>query len=267
MIKNRSMSQWALVLSLAFSLLTPTQSRAEDTIVEVVGLTIQKPVSESLQDSIITNSTGTLLSILLSRKDKFIVGMKFGDMSTLSFSDDKGTNIVAEEPKDASTCFPGLSAEVSPDGHACLLTASGATPPAKGATTVALKTKATLMCGSIPKTTSPIKIALKKGATLIAGVVKLQIFEIEREKNSLEVTFDSAQPLDIVRNVVFLDGNGRKITSKVTMSAKGDTRNQTYYQRTYRLVGRWTSVAARITYFSKVENLPVAINVTTGVGL
>jgi hypothetical protein len=119
-----------------------------------------------------------------------------------------------------------------------------------------------LKVGSTEKTAEEKNVVLKQNAKIKVGPMELSLDK--GFGGDLEVKLGHTERT--LKSVVFLDKGGKEIKSEQSSTSTESNEGKTMYYTQYRLEGKATAFTVRVTYFSKVESVPLAIDATVGLG-
>jgi hypothetical protein len=262
------MKQWVLMLSVAAAAgAAALGADKPKTAVQVVGLQVAKPLpGDKRRQSLTGRKTGTVLTLKVSRPDKYFLGLDAKASRLEEFADDRGTGLVTESSRLLRTWLDGQT-WVTRDGRDCLFDLLGLRTPARGARELRVKASLVLKCGRGAVTEEHAAFALQKGGKLTVGRVPLTISNVQVDPNATYVTFTTPRNPEKIAAVQFLDADGKEIeTHNLARSVIGFLGNAVY-ETTYGLKKSVRVVTVRIKHFRQVERLTVPVDVTASVGL
>lgn len=167
---------------------------------------------------------GVTVSVRYAPAQGTIVSFNEGQSKIDSFTDDKGTDLMAAPPSTDPFNKPGISGMLpgSQGGAAAMifdLKASG--QPAKGATAFNITGKASVQIAASTKQFTVENVEIKTNAAFSLGDVPIVISEAGTNRNAwgakdypYSVTFSSLRDLDSISSLEFFDANGKKVDAQ-----------------------------------------------------
>ncbi len=267
------MRSMAIVLFVFAALLAAPALVAQDPaggapkagVLAVVGVSVMAPdADEPFSSHVPGQAPGTSVVLLWSDPARCILGLEEESLKIATFSDDKGTDLAGEarlgpwprvgEKKDR-VAFSVVSERV----------------PAAGAREIRLKASIAVLTGADLKTATQEGLALAKGAAVSAGGLVATIAEVTADDSadapSRTVEFTSGKGFAAIQSIEFLTPEGTPIEASEYGSSTMNDGEKIVYGKTWNLAGKVDKVTLRVTYFEKVESVPVEIDVSAGVGL
>jgi hypothetical protein len=254
----------------------------------VVGLTIGKEIPKPEEEDsskkpsfgggfgMMGVQPGTSLSIHFAGNRDF-VRLDDEKSKIISFADDKGTDLLSKSDKSKSkpgavqfSFTPRLRADFAEDRHAGLIHATAPQRPVAGATKITLKADVVIKCGTGEKTAEQADIKFEKGTKITAGPVPMTIEQVEpssfNDDYKMTVTLQAKAKLDSIKKIAFFDASGKEIKSTKGGESSFTFAGSTQVDRGYMLAEKVDSATIKITYFEKLEDVVVPVEITTGVG-
>ncbi len=255
-------------------------SAVGDTKIEIMGLQIARPVPPSREPqggfTIMAGpfgSGGTTLNLLLANPKRNIIGMDSKKSRIAALVDDKKTNLLETAKRDndfGGSMFGPLQLNVAPGGHQCTLEVKAPQIPARGATTIQLDALVVLQCGADEKTVEQKGLALKQGSKITVGPVPMTVERVEDSNfgdSKMMVSLSATKSVDAIKEVAFLAADGSPIKHEQTGRGQSGFGGNITYETSYGLAQKVDSVTIKVTFFNKVEELPVPLKMQIGVGL
>jgi hypothetical protein len=269
--------------------------------IEVVGLTVEKvataPKSEARAvgngGMMVPGPTmrlgrfiqeGTTVSLHVAIPGRTITGFDDKESKLTVFKDDKKTDLAKAKPKpkDAGVGFnfgPGnspLTAEIEPGGHSCYVDVKGPAVPAAGAGRISLKADLVFKCGEGEKTDEQKDVALTDGTKITVGPVPMTVkpgqgFGVNlpgqpAANQGTNITLRTERPLTAIKSVAFFGADGKEIKSQKTGFSGGGFGENIQMDTWYRLEKKVDKVGVKVTYFEKIVNLSVPVDLSVGIG-
>jgi hypothetical protein len=270
--------------------------------VEVVGLTVEKVATAPKAEAgavgdggmMVPGPTmrlgrfiqeGTTVSLHVSLPGRTITGFDDQQSKLTAFKDDKKTDLAKArpKPKDAGVGFnfgPGsspLTAEIGPGGHSCFVDVKGPALPATGAGRISVKADLVFRCGEGEKTAEQKDVALTDGTKITAGPVPMTVkpgqgFGVNlpgqpAADQGTTIILRTERPLAAITSVAFFDAAGQEIKSQKTGFNAAGVGENVQIETWYRLEKKVDKVGVKVTYFEKIVNLSVPVDLTVGIGL
>jgi len=240
--------------------------------IQVVGLMVVAP--EGGKDNhAYCWKPGVTISVLLSPSEGKIVKFNENDSKIDSFSDDKGTDLMAAPLSQDPFNKPGISymRSSSSDGDSLImldLKASG--QPAKGATAFHVSVKLNAQIASSTKQFTVDNVEIKTNVSFSLGDLPVMISAAGTNQSAwaakeykYSVTFSSLRNLDSISTLEFFDSNGNKIKA-VKRSWGGGFLG---YMVQYDLKQSMDRAKIVATCWQDLTTVEVPISIKTGVGL
>jgi hypothetical protein len=167
---------------------------------------------------------GVTVSVLYAPMQGKIVSFNENQSKLDSFTDDKGTDLMAAPPSTDPFNKPGISGMLpaSQDGVTSMvfdLKASG--QPAKGATAFTITGKASVQVAASTKQFTVENVEIKTNAAFSLGDLPVVISEAGTNRNAwaskdypYAVTFSSLRDMDSISTLEFFDANGKKVAAE-----------------------------------------------------
>jgi hypothetical protein len=216
---------------------------------------------------------GVTVSAIFTPPHGKIISIDQNESKVLSFTDDKGTDLMAAPASDDPFNKPGLSYMTPQSGGGLLsaivdLKASGL--PAKGATSVTISGQVVAETAGDPKQVTVPDAEIKPGTTLGIGAMSVKIGSVRMETNSWDkkvifsVTFNCPQSLDFISKIQFFDPQGNEVDAHKSSWGGGDFLG---YMAEYELKQKMDHAKVIVSYWTDLKNVTVPFTIKTGVGL
>lgn len=233
----------------------------------LVGLSIAQPDPDSSFRSLAPMiKPGSTACFVIKDAEQTFIAVDRKASTLVRFTDDKGTDLAAGAKTAGLRRW--LDGDISKDHHAVTLTINVPKLPAEGATQAELAADVVLKTGHDPKTEQK-PLAVKVGQVLEIGGLKLELTTIGKGWGDYKqkLTFKSAQPLDAIRTVEFLDAEDKVIESKSAGTGWVSSGGKTTYSQSFNLKQRLDTVTVKVSYFSRVVDVKVRLRKTLSLGL
>lgn len=258
-----------LVVLVASPSFAQSMSKTKKTEVAVVALKIGKEIPGDPEGKLAFHQPGIVLTLVLGRADKLFIGMDGKNSQLVSFTDNKGTDLLKRSGKFS---ISGLDAfpKFSKDGHVCVFDVRGSMIPAKGATSVRVKAIVVLKYGEGEKTAVQKDLKLKKGSKLTVGPVPWTIEKVgepDYGNAALGITVTGSVSHATIKKLVFLDADGKEVEHSIGARFSSGARNHMTYNVTYNFKKKVDVVTVKVIYFEKTEIVTIPIDLEVGVGL
>lgn len=248
------------------------EATAPVAAVKAVGLTIAMHDGSDNETSSLAHyvDAGTSLHLWADFGDATAIEVIEDDSTIEAFTDDLGTVLL--EPGEAERFgFIGLkNAEIAEDGQTARFMFTTHERPGDGATAMALQASVVFVLGSDETTATLDSVALKPGETLTAGDHSMEIKSVGKPSwgdAQLEVEFSSRQSFGGIKAMRFFDADGKEIESEVNGNSRMQANDYVVFGRTLWLMKAVDVATIEIDYYAETERVPVAVDVTAGVGL
>jgi hypothetical protein len=240
--------------------------------IQVVGLMVVAP--EGGKDNrAYCWKPGVTVSVMLSATNGKIVKFNENESKIDSFTDDKGTDLMAAPPSQDPFNKPGISymSSSSDNGDSSIifdLKASG--QPAKGATAFNISGKASAEVAASTEQFTVENVEIKTNVSFSLGDLPIMISDAGTNRNpwaakeyKYSVTFSSLRDLESISSLEFFDSNGNKIEA-VKRSWGGGFLGYFMQYDVKQNIDRAKIVA---TCWQDLKTVEVPISVKAGVGL
>jgi len=253
------------------ALSTPAADESNQTNFQVVALMVVAPAGGTDNRNFCWK-TGVTVSVLYAPTDGKIVDFDQNESKLVSFTDDKGTDLMAAPPSTDPFNKPGISGMLpQANGGASSivfdLKASG--QPAKGATSFNITGKASLEIAGGTNQITVENVAIKTNSVFSLGDLPLMISEAGTNKNvwgskdyPYSVTFSSLRDMKNISSMEFFDAAGNKVAAEKRSWGGGPLGYMIQYDFK-QLVDRARIVATCWKDLKTIE-LPIAVKATAG---
>ena len=253
------------------ALSTPAADESNQTNFQVVALMVVAPAGGTDSRNYCWK-TGVTVSVLYAPTDGKIVDFDQNESKLVSFTDDKGTDLMAAPPSTDPFNKPGISGMLpQANGGASSivfdLKASG--QPAKGATSFNITGKASLEIAGGTNQITVENVAIKTNSVFSLGDLPLMISEAGTNKNvwgskdyPYSVTFSSLRDMKNISSMEFFDAAGNKVAAEKRSWGGGPLGYMIQYDFK-QLVDRARIVATCWKDLKTIE-LPIAVKATAG---
>jgi SLA1 homology domain 1, SHD1 len=252
-----------------------------DTKIEIMGLQIARPVPPSREPqgggfTIMAGplgSGGTTLNVSLANSNRNIIGMDAKKSRIAALVDDKKTNLLQAAKREddfGGSMFGPLQAHIASGGHQCTLEVRAPNIPARGAAMIRLEATIVLQCGADEKTVEQKDVALKHGSKVTIGPVPMTVERVEDSNfgdAKMMLTLASSKSMDAIKEIAFLAADGSTIKHDSMGQGQSGFNDNITYEASYGLHQKVDAVTIQLTYFSKVEELPLPLKIDVGLGL
>jgi hypothetical protein len=261
---------WLVLLLLGAVPVIPI--RAQEVKIDVLGVSVGRKLNEAQKSVFMFVNEGTRLQMSIAIPGRTFIGEARDECKFGKFTDDKGTNLFAPlgHAPEADDWLGTFGPKFTDDGKLCGLQIKAPGLPAKDATQLQFAGTLVLRCGMTPKTVEQKNVVLKKGAKITAGPVPFQILKVTPAGNETKFELKANRPLDRIIKVAFFDAGGKEIKSDIEGYESGSIFGNyeiTQYYVLSRKIAANAAVTVKVSYFDKVENVTVPINVEADLGL
>ena len=261
------MKRWflALLLLSAMTGLLAADEKQSSITAHATALGVRKDLPPKKKERFMMTPPGTTLDLTFLSPARFILGVDAKASKLDQFIDDKKTKLDTSTGFGAPNWMAGLIT-YGPEGDRCTVQLNAQSAPSKGATKVSVKGTIVLKCGAAEKTIEQKDLAIKKDAETTAGDFTIKVIAEGSDFSGPAIQIIS--PERVVKNTKFFDAKGKAIELLTTpywhnVFAKG----KTLIAINYNLTKKIDKLSMQITYFSKVEDVPVPFDVSVGLGL
>jgi hypothetical protein len=248
--------------------------------IEVVGLQVSKPLPAKpakddrfqMQSGSMFGSPGTHIHFFVtdSKRDVLDVDDKG---SKVTCTDDKGTDLAAEKKKEGNNRFSfsrsPFDAREAKDNGGTIIELEFPNTPAKGAGKVIVKGEVALRCGIGEVVVDKKDVALKPKTAVTAGPAEFTIDKAE-DQDFGDVKFmielKASQPFDAIREIEFLDADGKPIEHESMGSSSFGFGGKMQYSRNIGLHKKVDKATMRIKHYKTIETVKVPLDLEIDVG-
>ena len=215
---------------------------------------------------------GVTVSVLYSPTEGKIVTFNENESKLDSFTDDKGTDLMAAPPSTDPFNKPGISgmlpmANAGASSITFDLKASG--QPAKGATAFSITGKASLQIAAGTHQFTVENVDIKTNAAFSLGDLPVVITEAGTNRNpwaskdyKYSVTFSSLRDLQSISSLEFFDAAGNKVEAEKRGWGGGPLGYMIQYD--FKQIGQSVRVVATCWQDLKTMELPISVHATAG---
>jgi hypothetical protein len=237
--------------------------------VEVVGIQIVKALpGDKVEQAATGRKVGTSLTLRFHGGDRRFIGVESKDCRLESFADDRGTQLVPKS--DAARVWADTPCFISLDGKDCLFDIVSTLTPAAGATSLSFRGRIVLKCGLQGAVAEQASLSLDRDGELKAGPAPMKITGVQRNEKTTVLTLSGKDNAERVGRIRFFHANGKEIESQLLEKSTVGFMEDTVTDRTYCLktdpAAELATVAVRVEYYKKVQNVAVPIDVKAGLG-
>ena len=242
---------------------------AQEAKIDVLSVSVGKKLTQAQKDVFLFTSEGTRLQMSISLPGRTFIGEARDECKFGKFTDDKGTELFAPlgHVPETDDWLGTFGPKFSSDGKLCGLQIEAPGLPAKDATKLQFAGTLVLRCGLMPKSIEQKNIALKKGAKITVGPVPFEIVNAKVEGNDTKVELKANKTLERIIKIAFFNAQGKEIKSDREGYESGSIFGSYTINQYFVLSGKPTVINVKISYFDKVENVTVPVNVEAGLGL
>jgi hypothetical protein len=249
------------------------RAAAEDTNqwkIQVAGLRVVVPpanTNENARGAFFASPGVTVVATLTSSSGK-IVSINQFESKLNSFADDKGTDLLAMKSEDPFN-KPGFGTMDAKESYATV-EMQVASLPAKGATSLNIAGKVSMLIASSSKQFTVESVEMKTNASFSLGDLPVMISAMGTNHNSWQakdypysIIFSSLRNLECISSLEFFDPQGSKIAAHKSSWGGGFMG----YMMEYDI--KQTVVRAKIvaTCWQDLKTVEVPISIKTGIGL
>ncbi|MEX2185467.1 MAG: hypothetical protein WD875_01680 [Pirellulales bacterium] len=252
---------------------------ADDMKIEVVGLQVSKPlpIKEKkdnrfqMQTDSMFGSPGTHIHFFVTDPQRDVLDVEEKG-SKATCTDDKGKDLATATKDENPHFFPTgspFSAREAKDNGGTIIELEFPNTPAKGASKVIVKGEVALRCGIGEIVVDKKDVALKPKTAVKAGPVEFTINSAE-DQDFGDVKFmielKASQPFDAIREIEFLDADGKTIEHENMGSSSFGFGGKMEYQRNIGLHKKVDKCTLRIKHYKTIETVKVPLDLEVGVG-
>jgi len=216
---------------------------------------------------------GVTVSALLSPPAGKIVSIDQNKSKVISFTDDKGTDLMAAPASNDPFNKPGFSymPPQSEDGlPSAVVDLKAPGLPAKGATALNISGEVVAETAGDPEQVTVPDAAIQSNTVFSVGTMTLNIAGAQAKTNSWDkkvtfsVTFHCAQNLDAISKIQFFDAQGNEIEARKSSWGGGDFFG---YMVEYELKQKVDRAKVIVSYWTDLQTVTVPFTIKTGLGL
>jgi len=276
-------ASWGLALAVV---LLPAGEPGEELKVAVCGLRLVAPAvsqDESVRAfnwSLAEWSAGTAVALLLTAPQGGLVRFDSASSTLTRFSDDKGTDLLAQ-PAPTVAVFPPsaqsgagnagirLSPKVSKDGRFCAVEVSTPHLPAKGASRLRLEGALVVLCATEKTEHTQKDVPLKASARISVPGLELLIQEVGKPDLGAEplgLTLRSTHDLDEVAEIRFYKADGSEIKSRRTGTSRMGLLNAMTVDWSFNLAEQVDSATVKVFLWKELRKRKTTFALDIDVG-
>lgn len=248
--------------------------------IEVVGLQISKPLPmkpkkderfPQMPSGSMFGPPGTTIHFFLTDAKRDVLDVE-DDGWKVSVTDDKGIDLAATEDNDKRRFrFNGSPVSIRDAKHhgGKILELDVPNRPSSGAGKVILRGDVDLRCGIGEEVVELKGVALKAKTPVTAGPA---VFAIEKaeEQDFGDVKFvlhlKSNKPFDVIREIEFLDADGKPVEHEGMGTSKFSFAGKTQYSRSIGLHKKVDKATLRIKHYESIETVKLPLDMEIDVG-
>lgn len=242
---------------------------AQDAKIEVLGLSVGKKLTQAQKDVFLFVNEATRLQMGISLPGRTFIGEARDECKFGKFTDDKGTDLFAPlgHAPEADDWLGSFGPKFTADGKLCGLQIEAPGLPAKDATKLQFSGTLVLRCGMMPKTAEQKSVALKKGSKITAGPVAFEILKVQTVGDETKLEVKATKSTERITKIAFFNAKGKEIQSAREGYESSSMFGNYVITQYIALNGKVTSANVKISYFDKVENVTVPVEIEVGLGL
>jgi hypothetical protein len=246
--------------------------------IEVVGLQVSKPLPHvgekrsgfvQMPQGSMFGTPGTEIHFFITDSTRAILDID-DEASKAKCTDDKGTDLSAEKEKSrfgfGSRAFSFRDAR---ENGGTIIELHQPNMPAVGATKVKIDGELVLRCGIGEVVVEQKDVVLKPKTAVKAGPAEFVIKDARDEDfgdTKLTLEIESTKPLDVIKEMEFVDAEGKAIKHQRMGSASFGAFGKMTYQRTLALEQKADKVTLRIKHYKTIETVKVPLKLEVGPG-
>jgi hypothetical protein len=227
------------------------------------GLSVLKPGPSDEEPGLLLNE-GTHVTALLRLPGQFLIGIDTLQSKVEAFTDDKNTDLRNAPGANPLSQRLGVTTSRDPaDGKYARIIFRAPGCPAAGATKVRVKGSLTALVGKDEKKVEKKDVSLKDGVELEIGTLKL----LTPATRTTAVSYTGTRAL---KSVVFLDADGAEIPVRQSVGILSQRAARGQFASSFRPADRNTKLdrcTVRVTYFDRVDEVVVPVDLEVGPGL
>jgi len=246
----------------------PPKSKAP--ILEVIGLEIRRALPDEKEEVARLNFPGTNVELFAALPDRYVICCDADQSRIDSFADDLGTDLTKPQPgrrTGGAGVVPFGVEQVSRDGRRCQVTLRAASVPAKDARKITVKGTLVLKCGSDEKTVQTADVDLPgQNEKMKVGEYTLSGGFFPDSGGDLSLYLEC--PTANVKTVTIFGPDSKELKPTFgNLTKRPGTFDGGKYHQFITVPKPGGKVTVRVTYFNKVEDVPLPVDLTVGLGL
>lgn len=264
-----------VIITCGIILSSTVQVGGQQPQVQVIGLEVYSPSPTDPSEAEVGGfgkEPGTSLYLKISGNNRIIVAIDKNASKLLRFVDDTKRDLSKERASEGPRGFGFRRSwlddkSISKDGKTCIVQVSSQQTPHPKASELALKANIVLSCGASEKSEQLENIALKVGTEFKVGDMTIKIDNVEKPEwgeDALTVELSTSGDLAKIKALDFIDTNGQKIESRQTGWGRSGGRTTS---KSFNLKKKADTVTLAVTYFEKVEQVKIPLDLRAGIGL
>jgi hypothetical protein len=267
------MNKQAALILIAAVLLSAPAVMAEELTVRAVGILVaQKDPNSKYDQSYVFGSTpGLTVYIRVEAKGKGILKLDGAACKLTAFADDKDTDLKSK----VSRGFMGRpgwikSASVAKDKKSCLLQLHTPLMPDKGAGRISIDATLGFSLGGKTKIVEIKDVALVKATKIEGAPLPLLISEAKEskwQKGKFQVTIQSDQSLDAIKNLTFLGADGKEIKARSSGTMRMGFGGKYTFSSSYLMDKKVEKATLKFEHYTDIQPVTVPVKVSVGLGL
>lgn len=237
----------------------------------VQGLSVVKP-GPADDDGTRDFNEGTTVTALLHLPGRFLIGVDTSQSKLEAFTDDKTADL-REGGRAGRLGLRSVvtASRLSADGKYAKVVFRAPGCPGAGATKVRVKGSVAALVGQDEKTVEKKDVSLKDGVDLEIGTLKVLVPAGGRAALADAATTVTYTGTKAIKAVVFLDARGTEIPVRHSLSTLGGrAAGRGQFLATFRPTDRNARLdrgTVKVTYFDRVDEVAVPVDLVVGLGL
>jgi hypothetical protein len=265
-------------LALNFVAHSATADSGSDFKIEVIGVQASKGIpnpaakdkENQMQMSSMYGGVGTTVHLFVTDPTRNVLGLA-EDGSDVKITDDKGTDLSKEEEKKGVIRFssPNVTDRKDEGNPGLVVELRQPNRPAKGATKLRAKGTIAVQCADGETIVEQKNVALKAKTKIKAGDLEFAIDEVQDQSFGdiqFVVQFSSKQSFDAIKDIEFLDADGKPIKQQGMGSGKFGFAGSYSYSKSIGLTKKVDKATLKIKMHKTIETVKVPIDLEVGLG-
>ncbi len=216
------------------------------------------------------NFVGTSVGLLITSKEKVIVGIDEDGSKITVFGDDQGTDFTKAKGRYGRKGAQFGFSDQSDDKMALMTEVESSGIPAKGSKEIILKGELMISMASKSKLTKSELVDAKKGAKVVVGSHSFEIEELGKPdwgKDPLSITLKSSVNHKDFKAFKFLDAEGKEIEAKRSGSSSVGIFGKRTYEVTFNLKRKVDKIVLGLDGWTDLEKTQIPFDLKIGSGL